>query len=402
MAIRNLRPRGLGSLLLDAHPPGCSRAIDDVIAGVPPPGPAARRPVVLVIGSSAGYGLAMAVAALFGQRAAGIGLCFERPASERMTASAGWYRSVALAQQARAAGLDFTILNADCFTPGAKQAVMDVLSGRYGRIDYLVYSVAAPRRADPHSGVTYQSVIKPVGAQQRTKSLRLGDGAARVHELTVEPASEAEVAATVKVMGGEDWSEWVRALASADLLAPGFQTVALSYVGSDLTSPIYRLGTIGRAKDHLEATAAELTQSVLRSCRGSAVTSVNGAAVTQASAVIPGLSLYISILRAVTGTAMESPLRQSLRLWDHLTGTSLAPVDPQGRIRLDTWELGAAVQAAVHDRWAAADTGTLAAVADAGWYQDEILRLYGFAVPGVDYDAPVETDVPWPDSPAVA
>ncbi|MEP7026447.1 MAG: enoyl-[acyl-carrier-protein] reductase FabV, partial [Actinomycetota bacterium] len=185
MASRTLRPRGLGSLLLDAHPLGCAQSVGDLIAEIPAqdPGPR-RRPVVLVIGSSAGYGLAMTVAALFGQHASGVGLCYERPAGERMTASAGWYRSCALAAQAQAAGLDFTVMNGDCFTAGTKQAVLETLASRYGPVDYLIYSVAAPRRTDPRSGITYQSVIKPVTAGCSTKSLRLGDDGGQVHEVT--------------------------------------------------------------------------------------------------------------------------------------------------------------------------------------------------------------------------
>jgi enoyl-[acyl-carrier protein] reductase / trans-2-enoyl-CoA reductase (NAD+) len=259
--------------------------------------------------------------------------------------------------------------------------------------------VAAPRRTDPRTASTYQSVIKPLGAASTTRTLEFSpDGTASLREVTVAPAAGDEAADTVRVMGGEDWSRWVTALAERSLLNPGFRTVALSYIGSSLTSAIYRDGTIGAAKLDLEQTAAGLT-AVLAPVGGRALTSVNGAAVTQASTAIPGIALYVSLLRAVLGERMQSPLEQSTRLWDQLTGAAPLDLDEQGRIRLDGWELAGDVQAAVAERWRSVTPATVAQDADVDWFRAQFRGLYGFDVPGVDYGTPVEVDLPWP-SPA--
>jgi enoyl-[acyl-carrier protein] reductase/trans-2-enoyl-CoA reductase (NAD+) len=398
MTERILRPKGTQTLLLDSHPTGCARTVHSMIALTRQPTAAARQPVVLVIGSSAGYGLAATIVSLFTHRASCVGLGYERAATDRRTASAGWYRTRALADAARAVGLRFEPVNGDGFHPDTKQAVLDRLRADFGPVDYLVYSVAAPRRTDPATGATYQSVIKPIGHQHHTKTLAFDDdGTPTVREMTVAAASDDEIAATVKVMGGQDWAAWVDALAAHDLLAPGFKTVALSYIGSDVTAAIYRNGTIGRAKDHLEATAARLDREL--ATRGGALISVNGAAVTQAATAIPGIGLYASLLRAVVGDAMQPPVRQAIRLWDHLLGATTAgaaELDPDGRLRLDDWELDDSVQAQLRDQWKQIDTANVAALADTGWFRAELRRLYGFDVPGVDYQASVEVDLPWP------
>jgi len=239
-------------------------------------------------------------------------------------------------------------------------------------------------------------VIKPLGAAHTTRTLDFSpDGTAALNEVTAEPATEEEAAATVKVMGGEDWGRWITALTDRGLLNPGFQTVALSYIGSSLTSAIYREGTIGAAKQDLEQTAATLT-ALLQGVGGRAFTSVNGAAVTQASTAIPGIALYVSLLRAVLGDKMQSPVEQSLRLWDQLTGATPLDLDELGRIRLDRWELDEQVQSAVEALWRSATPETIAEIADLDWFRAQFRGLYGFDVPGVDYDAPVETDLPWP------
>jgi len=399
MTQRVLRPTGMGFLLLDSHPDGCARVVDEMITEAGPPASdraAAEQagPRTLVLGCSSGYGLAAAVAGIYRHGASVIGLCFERPATARRSATGGWYRTGALAARA---GARFRPVSGDCFDPAVRAAVLDQAAAAFGQIDVLIYSVAAPRRTDPVTGEIYQSAVKPIGAGYRARNLAFPDGRPpELREAELEPADPAEITSTVKVMGGEDWASWVTDLAGRGMLAPGFRTVALTYLGSELTAPVYRHGTIGRAKDHLESTAGELTSGVLAGSGATAVTSVNCAAVTQSSLAIPGISLYLSLLHQVAGDRMESEVRQSVRLWDHLTGRSPAVADDQGRLRLDDWELDPAVQARLRELWTAPDGAVLAQLTDPGWFRERLLRLYGFGVSGVDYDQATEVDLAWP------
>jgi enoyl-[acyl-carrier protein] reductase/trans-2-enoyl-CoA reductase (NAD+) len=398
MAQRVITPSGRGFLLLDSHPAGCARTVEELAASVPAvPGGHGRRPVALVIGSSAGYGLAITIAGLARYGITGLGICLEK-APGRRTGTAGWYRTVATAAVADTAGSSFTFLNADGFADKTKDEVAAILADRYGPLDFLIYSVAAPRRTDPDTGITHSSVLKPLGQPAVTRTLALTpDGEPRLGETTIEPATEEEKAATVCVMGGADWHRWITAFVSRGLLARKFRTVALTYIGSELTAPIYRSGTIGAAKLDLEATAAKITRD-LRATGGQAWTCVNGAAVTQASTHIPGIALYASLLRGVLGPDLPSPAEQAVQLWDQLTGTAPLGTDDTGRIRLDQQELDPAVQAEVTRRWQAATPDTLSTFADIGWFRSQFRGLYGFDVPGIDYTAAIETDVPWPNS----
>jgi enoyl-[acyl-carrier protein] reductase/trans-2-enoyl-CoA reductase (NAD+) len=398
MSMRVVVPKGLGLLFIDSHPAGCVKTVADMCDEVGPPrAPQARRPVAVIVGSSSGYGLACTVAGLRRHGIDGVGVCFERPPSQRRTATAGWYRTAAVADVAAACGSDFSFFNADAFDDATKDKVLGYVAQRFGGIDYLIYSVAAPRRDDPRSGRSYRSVIKPVGAPYRTKTIQLGDdGAATVQEIRIEPATEDEVTETVKVMGGEDWSWWVEAANARELLRPGFSTVALSYIGSDLTSSIYRNGSIGAAKTDLEATAGRLTDQY-RNSAARGLVSVNGAAVTQASSAIPGIGLYISVLHRVLN-GLCSPARQAVDLWSQLTGESPQHVDDEGRIRLDSWELNDEVQRAVRHNWNAVDASNHAEFADIGWFYDAVYRLYGFRVDGIDYEQPCEVDIAWPSA----
>ena len=396
MAKRVITPSGKGFLLLDSHPAGCERTVSDLAAVVPPLPARERgnRPVALVVGSSAGYGLAMTVAGLVRHGITGLGICLEK-APGRRTGTAGWYRTAATAGLAASLGSDFTFLNADAFSDQTKDQAASILARRYGPVDYLVYSVAAPRRTDPDTGITHSSVLKPLGhtATMRTLSFSAA-GEPALSEAVIEPATEEEKTATVAVMGGADWERWVTALAARGLLAEGFRTVALTYIGSELTAPIYRQGTIGAAKVDLEATAGTITKA--QDGAGRAWTCVNGAAVTQASTHIPGIALYVSLLRAVLGDALQPPAEQAAQLWDQLTRTARPDTDEDGRIRLDRWELDPAVQAEVTRRWHAATTDSIGSLADTGWFRAQFRALYGFDVPGTDYTAEVETDIPWP------
>ncbi|SNT52249.1 enoyl-[acyl-carrier-protein] reductase FabV [Actinacidiphila glaucinigra] len=397
---RVLTPRNRGFLFLDSHPEGCRRSVADMWRACPDPAdaPQGPGPVALVIGSSAGYGLAATLAGLKRAGIRGIAVSFEKAPTERRTATAGWYRTAATADIARTAGRDLVFLNGDAFSDTMKDQVADLVERRFGgRLDHLVYSVAAPRRTDPDTGTTYASVLKPIGRAHLTKTLVFDDqGVPEVREVETGPAEPDDVEQTVAVMGGADWERWIDHLSDRGVLAEGFSTAALSYIGSPLTAAIYRQGTIGVAKAHLEATARTLDERLGKTVGGRAVTCVNGAAVTQSSTAIPGIALYTGLLRGVLGQDMLPPVRQLAALWDDLTGRSPLAPDDEDRIRLDTWELADDVQAAVADRWEAATTDTIGGLADLDWFHAEVRRLYGFSVPGVDYAAPVATDVPWP------
>ncbi|MFI0240213.1 enoyl-[acyl-carrier-protein] reductase FabV [Streptomyces sp. NPDC016845] len=403
MSERVIAPKSRGFLFLDSHPGGCEQLVDDMWRAVPAPSPAGvdgdgdDGPVALVIGSSAGYGLAATVAGLARTGIRGIGVCFEK-APARRTGTAGWYRTAATARLARQHGRDMVFLNGDAFSDTMKEKVAGVLAERFGgRLDYLIYSVAAPRRTDPDTGDVHASVLRPIGAPYTTKTLVFDeDGAPEVKDVTTAPAGGDDIEQTVAVMGGADWERWIAFLADRSLLADGFTTAALSYIGSPLTAAIYRQGTIGAAKAHLEATARTLHERLAKTVGGRAVTSVNAAAVTQSSTAIPGIALYVGLLRGVLGDAMVPPIGQLADLWDQLSGVRPLVLDDEGRVRLDAWELDPAVQDAVAERWSLVTGDSLAELAELDWFGDEVRRLYGFSVPGVDYTAPVETDVAWP------
>ncbi|MBP2401018.1 enoyl-[acyl-carrier-protein] reductase FabV [Streptomyces syringium] len=393
-----IAPKSRGFLFLDSHPEGCRQLVDEMWQAVPAPVAAGGEgPVALVIGSSAGYGLAATIAGLARVGIRGIGVCFEK-APARRTGTAGWYRTAATARLARQYGRDMVFLNGDAFSDTMKEQVADLLAERFGgRLDYLIYSVAAPRRTDPDTGRLHTSVLKPIGSPHTTKTLVFDEyGAPEVKEITAAPAEGDDIEQTVAVMGGTDWERWITFLADRSLLADGFTTAALSYIGSPLTAALYRQGTIGAAKSHLEATARRLDERLGTMLGGRAVTSVNAAAVTQSSTAVPGIALYVGLLRGILGDAMVAPIGQLVELWDQLTGARPLDLDDEGRIRLDTWELDPAVQHAVAERWSTATSDTITELADLDWFGDEVRRLYGFRVPGVDYTAAVETDVPWP------
>ena len=389
MSERVIKPVGRGFLFLDSHPAGCSRLVRD-LAGQVDRRTTDRR-VALVVGSSSGYGLAATIAGLARYGIDGVGVSFEKAATPRRTATAGWYRTAGTAALASELGREFHFVNADAFADTTKDEVLDLVAERFGGVDHLIYSVAAPRRVDPRTGETYQSALRTIGEPYRTKSIGFEDGSPVLQEVSLDPATDDEIAQTVKVMGGEDWARWVSALEERGLLKPDFNTVALTYIGSELTGQIYRQGSIGAAKADLEQTALTLGKDGVR-----ALTSVNGAAVTQASSAIPGIGLYVSLLHKVLGERMQTPMQQSVALWDQLTGSVPLDLDEEGRIRLDRWELDPTVQDAVRAQWDAATAENIAEVADAAWFYAEVRRLYGFDVPGVDYEAPTEVDVEWP------
>ena len=386
-----VRPRIRGFISVSAHPDGCAANVRRQVAEVQAALPSTGLGTVLVVGASTGYGLASALSACFGYGAKTLGVCFERPSTEDRTGSAGWYNLAEAHRLAREQGCTLETINGDAFSHEVKRQAVEALKSRFGPVDVLVYSLAAPRRKDADSDQAWESVLKPVGAPVTVKALDLRSGA--VVEATLEAAGEAEIASTVKVMGGEDWAAWVEALRDAGLLAEGFRTVAFSYVGPQLAHAIYRAGTIGHAKEHLEATAHELDAMLRAHCGGAARVSLNKAVVTQASAAIPSVPLYMSLLFKVMkeqGTH-EGPLEQIVRLFrDHLAPGATPALDDEGRIRLDDLEMRPEVQAEVQARWDRVTTESLHELSDWAGYQRYFEQLFGFSVDGIDYDAPTE------------
>jgi len=392
-------PKIRGFICTTAHPEGCAKHVAEQIAVVKSRGSIANGPKkVLVLGSSTGYGLASRIAAAFGSSAATVGVFFERASEGDRTATAGWYNSAAFEREAAAAGLYARSFNGDAFSDDMKSQVIAAIKQDLGQVDCVIYSLASPRRTHPKSGEVLKSVLKPIGESYTNKNLNTGNGV--VNEITIDPAIEDEITQTVAVMGGEDWEMWMEALASANALAPGVQTLAYSYIGPVLTWPIYKNGTIGQAKLDLERAQKALDQK-LASLGGKAWISVNKALVTQASSAIPVVPLYISLLYKImkAGGSHEECIEQMDRLFrDRLSSGNPQP-DDAGRIRLDDWEMAENVQDLISQRWAAVNTENFAELADFAGYQANFLKLFGFALDGVDYSADVNVAISVPSIP---
>ena len=393
-----VKPMVRNNICLNAHPVGCALETERQIAFIKGKAAAYGRlagpRAVLVVGCSTGYGLASRIAAAFGFGAATVGVSLERSPSETATGPPGFYDNRAFDAAAAAAGLPSRSLDGDAFSDEMKAKVVQAARDLNLKFDLVVYSLASPVRADPVTGELHRSVIKPVGRTYRGKNVDVFTGELTFAE--VQCASEAETAQTVKVMGGEDWELWVAALRGAGVLAPGAVTVAYSYVGPELSWPIYRDGTIGAAKAHLEATAKRLCASAPDGLK--AYVSVNKALVTRASAVIPVIPLYVSILFKVM---KERGLHEDCaaqvdrlfrdRLYRSRPGQEplAVPTDPEGRIRVDELEMGASVQAEVSIRVAKIKADNLPELADVEGFRLDFLRVHGFEVEGVDYGADV-------------
>lgn len=390
-----ITPKTRGFICTTAHPEGCAANVQAQIDYVKSRPPLADPPKkVLVIGASTGYGLASRIVPAFGGGAATIGVFFEKPGTDRKTGSAGWYNSVAFEEAAATAGLYAKSFNGDAFSEEMKTAVIEAIRADLGEVDAIVYSLASPRRTDPVDGEIYRSVLKPIGQSYSQKNLNTDTG--EVDSVMIEPATEEEIAHTVKVMGGEDWELWIAALREAGVLAEGFTTVAYSYIGPDLTYPIYTNGTIGKAKEHLEESTARMNAQF---GAGTAFVSVNKALVTQASSAIPVVPLYISLLYKVMKEAdlHEGTIEQIQRLFaDHLAGGRAPELDEKGRIRIDDWEMRAEVQEAVAHAWENVTTENLSELSDFSGYKSEFLRLFGFGLEGVDYEKDTNPERPLP------
>jgi enoyl-[acyl-carrier protein] reductase/trans-2-enoyl-CoA reductase (NAD+) len=398
MTLEVIKQKSRGFICVNAHPEGCRRNVErqiDVVTAQPPQKRENLRNV-LVIGASTGYGLASRIAAAWGFQARTLGVFFERPPEKGRTATAGYYNTVAFHQRARKDGLFAASINGDAFSDEVKRSALEIIRREMMPIDLVIYSLASPRRTDPRTGQTYQSVLKPVGRAYSSRTIELDSE--RVTDVNIEPATDKEVADTIAVMGGDDWRLWIELLLAENLLAPGARTLAYTYIGPEMTWPIYRDGSIGQAKKDLEKTARELSDNLQKSRAGNAWISANKAIVTQASAAIPVVPLYMSILFKVMKEKGldEGAIEQMARLFrDFLVPNGSPRLDDSRRIRLDDREMRPDVQAAVNKIWPAVTSENIRQVTDFAGFKTAFRNLFGFDVPGVDYNQPAEIDLSW-------
>ncbi len=380
-----IEPRMRGFICLTSHPKGCAQNVKNQIDYIKSKGAISGPKKVLVIGASTGFGLASRITSAFGSNAATIGVFFEKSASEGKTASPGWYNSAAFENEAHQAGLYAKSINGDAFSKEIKQQTVDLIKADLGQVDLVIYSLASPVRMHPETGVLYRSSLKPIGATFTNKTVDFHTG--NVSQVSIEPANQEDIDNTVVVMGGEDWSMWIDELKNANVLAPGATTIAYSYIGPSVTEAVYRKGTIGKAKDHLEATAFTITDNLV-SIGGKAYVSVNKALVTQASSAIPVIPLYISLLYKIMKAKgiHEGCIEQIQRLFsERLYIGATVPTDDKGRIRIDDWEMREDVQEQVAKLWSQATTESLPEIGDLAGYKQDFLNLFGFGFDGVDY-----------------
>jgi enoyl-[acyl-carrier protein] reductase/trans-2-enoyl-CoA reductase (NAD+) len=398
MPLQIVKRRSRGFIYVNAHPEGCRRNVERWISGIrgKVPGGAPGPKNVLVIGASTGYGLASRIAAAWGCGAKTLGVFFERPPDGDKTATAGHYNTAAFHSFAQADGLFAASINGDAFSNEIKCAAADVIRAQMNPIDLVIYSLASPKRTDPRTGQVHNSALKPVGQPYSNRTIELDSE--KVVNVTLQPASESEIADTVAVMGGDDWRLWMNMLLEEKLLAEGARTLAYSYIGPEITWPIYRDGTIGRAKKDLERAAADLDETLAAKLGGHAWVSVNKAVVTQASAAIPVVPLYLSLLPLVMKKKDldEGPLEQMRRLFSDFISSGRAPnLDEARRLRLDDREMRNDVQSEVAALWPHVTSENLRATTDFAGFQREFRGLFGFEVEGLDYEQPVETDLRW-------
>lgn len=390
-----IEPRTRGFICLTSHPTGCEQNVINQIEYIKSKGKIKGAKKVLVIGASTGFGLASRITSAFGSDAATIGVFFDKPATEGRPGSPGYYNTAAFEKHAHKAGLYAKSINGDAFSNEIKEQVVNLIKEDLGQVDLVIYSLASPVRKHPNTGKRYKSVLKPIGEVFTNKTVDFHTG--NVSEISINPAEGDDIANTVTVMGGEDWKMWMDALQAENLLSEGATTVAYSYIGPEVTKPVYRNGTIGAAKDDLEKTAFEITED-LKSINGNAYVSVNKALVTQASSAIPVIPLYISLLFKVMKEKgiHEGCIEQIERLYsERLFGGDLA-LDDKGRIRIDDWEMREDVQAEIAELWQKATTENLSELGDLEGYSNEFFNLFGFKVAGVDYNADVNEMVSIP------
>lgn len=388
-----IEPRMRGFICLTSHPVGCEKNVLNQIEYTRKQGIIDGPKKVLVIGASTGFGLSSRITSAFGANAATIGVFFEKPPSSGKTASPGWYNSAAFQKEAASAGIYAKSINGDAFSDAIKKKTIDLIKQDLGKIDLVIYSLASPVKTNPKTGITHRSVLKPIGQTFSNKTVDFHTGI--VSDVTIEPCSEEDIANTVEVMGGDDWKLWIQTLIDANVLSDQAMTLAYSYIGPQVTKAIYREGTIGKAKDHLEATAFEI-QDLLKPLKGSAFISVNKALVTQASSAIPVIPLYISLLYKTMKERdlHEGCIEQINRLFrERLYMKDEIPLDTKGRIRIDDWEMREDVQNEITKLWKLADTSTLPEIGDLNGYKSDFLNLFGFGFEGVDYDEDVNENI---------
>ncbi len=383
-----IEPKIRGFVCITAHPNGCAQKVKNEVA-VAEASPIKSGPKrVLVIGSSTGYGLSSRITSAFSCEAATLGVFFERPSTNGKPASAGWYNTVAFEKEAVKRDLYAKSINGDAFSNEIKDKVIGTIKKDLGKVDCVIYSLASPKRIDPADGTTYKSCLKPIGASFENISLDTNKG--EIQKVSLEPATEDDINQTVKVMGGEDWELWMEALAKNDLLTSDCKTVAYSYIGPDVTWPIYKNGTIGVAKLDLDRASEEIGNKY----GIESYVSVNKAVVTQASSAIPVVPLYISILYKIMNQkgTHEGCIEQIVRLFkDRLFGEN-KELDLDGRIRVDDWEMDTEVQQKVADIWPQVTTENLKELTDFNIYQKEFLELFGFGIEGIDYNEDVNVE----------
>ncbi|SDG38647.1 enoyl-[acyl-carrier protein] reductase / trans-2-enoyl-CoA reductase (NAD+) [Fontibacillus panacisegetis] len=388
-----IKPRTRGFICTTSHPEGCAKQVQQQIDYVKtrPLGKGPKN--VLVIGASTGYGLAARITAAFGAGANTVGVYRPSQAAGARTASAGWYNSAAFEKAAQEAGLQSFSVTGDAFSKETKVRTAELISKELGQVDLVVYSVATARKTDANTGQYYNSVLKPIGESYSNKTVNFHTG--EISMVTLEPATEQEISETVAVMGGDDWQEWIDTLCEAGVLAQNAITIAYSYIGPELTERIYREGTIGQAKDHLEATAKQLDKQ-LEAQGGHAYVVVSKALVTQSSSAIPIVPLYMSALYKVMKEKgiHEGTIEQMHRLFaDRLYSGGDVPVDHKGRIRIDDWEMREDVQTEVAKLWDALTTDSVYELTDLEGFRREFFQLFGFETEGIDYEAEVDTVV---------
>ena len=374
-----------GFISLTAHPVGCEYNVQKQITYVKKKGKIEGPKRVLVIGASTGFGLASRITSAFANGASTLGVFFEKEPQPEKTASPGWYNTAAFTKAALAEGLYAKNINGDAFSDEIKQKTIEIIKTDLGQVDMIVYSLASPVRTNPRTGITHRSTLKPIGQPYSNKTVDFHSG--HVSDVSIEPATDEDIANTVAVMGGEDWAMWLEAMKSAGVLAEGVITMAYSYIGPKVTEPIYRKGTIGQAKDHLEKTAGEL-DALLADIKGKAYVSVNKALVTQASSAIPIIPLYISLLFKIMKEKKihEGCIEQIQRLYaTKLFKGGEVPTDEKGRIRIDDWEMREDVQQDIAKLWAEATTESLHQIGDLNGYGREFRHLFGFGFSSVDY-----------------
>lgn len=386
-----VEPKVKGFICITAHPDGCCESVRrqiEYVKSKKPEHPANAPKKVLVIGASTGYGLASRITAAFGYGADTLGIMFEKEATEKRTATPGMYNTKAFEAFAAQEGLFAESINGDAFSDEVKAQAIDIIRKNFGKVDMVVYSLAAPRRTD-RDGTVYSSVLKTIGQDYTNKTLDLRTN--EITQVTVPHANDEEVAATIKVMGGEDWQEWIRQLSDAGVLAEGATTVAYSYIGPEVTHPIYFNGTIGMAKKHLEDTANALREQYAKQGL-KAYVSVNKGLVTQASSAIPIVPLYMSLLYKVMKEQglHEGCIEQMERLFRERLTLAEIPVDEENRIRVDDYEMKPEVQQAVRAAWDAVNTENLKEYADIDGYYEDFYHMFGFRYDNIDYSRDVE------------